>query len=134
VSKPTIFLDTTIQIDRIGSSAKRQVQLEKELANYRLITSTYVLGEYLRTIVKDAIYLYGLVTEYAYLDEVIIYLGCHPNKRESSRMLMILGGLLRSSRIITTTFQLQTSIDLQERLSRYIESGLLKHFMLESAK
>lgn len=130
MSKPTIFLDTTIQIDRVGGSTKRQVQLEKELANYRLITSTYVLGEYLRTIVKDAIYLYGLVDKYTYLDEVITDLGRHPNKRESSRMMMILGGLLRSSRIITPSFQLQTRSDFQERLSRYIEIGLLKHFML----
>lgn len=130
MSKPTIFLDTTIQIDRVGGSMKRQVELEKKLANYRLITSAYVLGEYLRTIVKDAIYLYGLVDECTYLDEVITYLGRHPNKRESSRMMMILGGLLRSSRIIPPSFQLQTRSDFQDRLSRYIEIGLLKHFML----
>lgn len=130
MNKPTLFLDTTIQIDRVGGSMKRQVQLEKELANYRLITSTYVLGEYLRTIVKDAIYLYGLVDQCTYLDEVLTDLGRHPNKRESSRMMMILGGLLRSSRIITPSFQLQTRSEFQERLSRYIEFGLLKHFML----
>lgn len=130
MSKPTIFLDTTIQIDRIAGSAKRQVQLEKELANYRLITSTYVLGEYLRTIVKDAIYLYGLVDKSTYLDEVITDLGRHPNKRESSRMMMILGGLLRSGRVVPPSFQLQTRSDFQERLSRYIEIGLLKHFMV----
>lgn len=130
MSQPMLFLDTTIQIDRVAASAQRQGQLAQELANYQLITSTYVLGEYLRTLVKDAIYLYGLVDQYAYLDEVITYLGRHPNKRESSRMMIILGGLLRSSRTITTTFPLETRSDFQDRLSRYIEIGLLKHFML----
>ncbi len=82
MSKPALFLDITIQIERIVGDRTRQSALRNELANYRLVTSTYVLGEYLRTLVKDAIQLHRLVVQHTHLDEVITYLGRHPNKRE----------------------------------------------------
>jgi hypothetical protein len=112
----------------VGSRA-RQTELRHELADYRLVTSTYVLGEYLRTLVKDAIQLHRLVTQQSYLDEVVTYLGQHPNKSEASRMLLMLGALLRSGRIPDQTLTLQVRSDLLDRLARYIEISLVSHFM-----
>lgn len=129
MSQPTLFLDTTIQIGRIIGSAPRRRQIQQHLANQRLITSTYVLGEFLRTLVKDAIKLHHLCGQYSYLDEVLTELGQLPNKRETSRMTLLLGTLLRGQRVNAASFTPQMQVELQDRLTRYIEFGLLDHFM-----
>ncbi len=129
MSKPSLFLDTTIQIERIVGDRTRQRALSNELANYRLVTSSYVLGEYLRTVVKDAIQLHRLVAQHTHLDEVISYLGRHLNKREASRMMLILGAMLRIGRTAEPKHDAQARLDLLDRLSRYIEISLLSHFM-----
>jgi len=128
MSKPTLFLDTTIQIERVVSHAQRRTQLQETLSPYRLITSSYVLGEFLRTLVKDAIQLHQRIEQYAHLDEVITDLGQHPNKRVASRMMLILGTLLRGNRTAQSTFDAQTRLQIQDRLARYIDFGLLDHF------
>lgn len=129
MSKSALFLETTIQIERIVGDRTRQRALHTELANYRLVTSTYVLGEYLRTLVKDAVQLHRLVAQQTHLDEVITYLGRHLNKREASRMMLILGAMLRSGRAAEPKQDAQARLDLLDRLSRYIEISLLSHFM-----
>lgn len=129
MNKPTLFLDTTIQIERVVSPAQRRSQLQATLIPYRLITSTYVLGEFLRTLIKDAIQLHQRIAQYTHLDEVITDLGQHPNKRQASRMLLILGTLLRSNRTAQSTFDAQTRLQVQDRLARYIDFGLLDHFL-----
>lgn len=130
MSKPTLFLDTTIQIERVVSAAQRRAQLQETLAHYRLITSTYVLGEFLRTLVKDAVQLHHRIEQYAHLDEVITNLGQHPNKREAGRMLLILGTLLRTERATqATAWPAQVRLQIQERLARYIKFALVDHFL-----
>lgn len=61
--KPHVFLDTTIQIERLTATRARRAQLTAQLAGKEVVTSTYVLGEFLRTLVKDCITLYTLVAE-----------------------------------------------------------------------
>ena len=129
MSPPALFLETTIQIERIVGDRTRQRSLRAELANYRLATSTYVLGEYLRTLVKDAVQLHRLVAQQPHLDEVITYLGRHLNKREASRMMLTLGAMLRIGRTAEPKHDAQARLDLLDRLSRYIELSLLSHFM-----
>jgi len=126
----SLFLETTIQIERVAASRARQASLRRELAPYRLVTSTYVLGEYLRTLVKDTVRLHRLVAEHAHLDDVITAIGQHPNKREASRMLLIGGMVLRSSAGWKSQ---DTGIrdTLLERLARYAEFALLNHFLGE---
>jgi hypothetical protein len=123
-----LFLETTIQIERVAASRARQASLRRELASYRLVTSTYVLGEYLRTLVKDAVRLHRLVAEHTHLDDVMTAIGQHPNKREASRMLLIGGMVLRSSDDWKSQ---DASIrdTLLERLARYAEFALLNHFL-----
>lgn len=55
-----LFLDTTIQIDRVTGSKKRKEEVEKVLKDNNLYCSAYVLGEYYATVVNDLVTLYGL--------------------------------------------------------------------------
>lgn len=90
-----LFLDTTVQIERVVGSRARQAKLREELAGYRLVTSTYILGEYLRTLVKDATQLYHLILSYEHLDDVVTAMAQHPNKREAGRMLLLWANVQR---------------------------------------
>lgn len=134
MSTPTLFLDTTIQIERVVGSRARQTALRSELANYRLITSAYVLGEYLRTIVKDAIQLHRLIAQNAYLDDVMTQIAQRLNKREASRMLLILGALLRADGQPDGRLDAAARNDLLDRLARYIEISLPNRFTLGIAE
>jgi hypothetical protein len=124
----TLFLETTIQIERVAARRARQTSLRRELASYRLVTSTYVLGEYLRTLVKDTVRLHRLIAEHTHLDDVMTAIGQHPNKREASRMLLIGGIVLRSSDDWKTR-DTDLRATLLERLARYAEFALLNHFL-----
>lgn len=55
-----LLLDTTIQIDRITGSKERKQSLENVLNGNELYCSTYVLGEYYNTIIKDFVTLFAL--------------------------------------------------------------------------
>ncbi len=55
-----ILLDTTVQIERIFKRAKKE-KIEKIIAEHRCGSSTYVLGEYKSTIVKDFVALYNIM-------------------------------------------------------------------------
>lgn len=122
----TIFLETTIQIERVLGSRERQANLRAELGNYRLITSHYVLGEYLRTAIKDAIQLYQLLLKHAHLDDVMTAIGQHINKREASRMMLILGAALRNGYVLEPTTQAQS--ELIDRLLLMINVLFLRRF------
>ena len=58
-----LFLETTIQIQKDFGTKERRRNIKKELQGKRLLTSTYVMMEYLRTIVADAVYLYVKLKE-----------------------------------------------------------------------
>ncbi|MBN1315533.1 MAG: hypothetical protein JXA42_08695 [Anaerolineales bacterium] len=128
MSQNTLFLETTIQIERVAGNRMKQAGLRRELAPYRLISSTYVLGEFLRTLVKDSIRLHRLVVEHPHLDDVMTTIGQHPNRREASRMSLIWGSIMRlgwgSDRQDS-----DARADLLDRLARYIEFSLLNRFM-----
>ena len=126
MTRPSLFLETTIQIERVVGSRERQAALQSELAGYSLVTSHYVLGEYLRTVVKDAVYLHRLVTAFAYLDDVMTAIGRHPNKKEASRMTLMLGALMRAGSVLEPTALSRS--ELVDRLSRMIDVTLLSRF------
>lgn len=124
--RPPVFLETTIQIERVMGNRTSQNALRAELANYRLITSHYVLGEYLRTVVKDAVHLHRVVTSRPYIDDVITAIGQHPNKKEASRMTLLLGALLRTGYTLEPTSAARH--DLLDRLARMIDVTLINRF------
>ena len=125
----TLFLETTIQIERVAARRARQTSLRRELASYRLVTSTYVLGEYVRTLVKDAVRLHRLVAAHMHLDDVMTAIGQHPNKREASRMLLIGGAVMRSSDDWEKVQDTDIRANLLDRLSRFTEFVLLNRFL-----
>jgi len=118
---PRVFLDTTIQIERLTGTHARRAQLAAQLAGKEVVTSTYVLGEFLRTLVKDCITLYTLVWENVYLDDVEVQIANRFNKREASRCLLLWATLQRAraygrEKVLCT-------------LRTYIEYGLVQAFM-----
>ena len=116
-----IFLDTTIQIERLTGTRARRAQLAAQLAGKEVLTSTYVLGEFLRTLVKDCITLYTLVSQSAYLDDVEVQIANRFNKREANRCLLLWAGL-HQARAYGREKVLYT-------LRAYIEYGLVQAFM-----
>jgi len=120
-SRPTLFLDTTIQIERVVGSRARQAALQRELAGYELMTSTYVLGEYTRTLVRDAVQFHNLVLAYEHMDDVMTAIAQHRNKREGGRMMLLWANLLRE-RVYSRAHALDT-------LELYIEMGLVNRFL-----
>ena len=116
-----VFLDTTIQIERLTGTRARRAQLAAQLADRETLTSTYVLGEFLRTLVKDCITLYTLVSQNAYLNDVEVQIANRFNKREASRCLLLWAALHRA-RSYGREKVLHT-------LRAYIEYGLVQAFM-----
>ena len=116
-----VFLDTTIQIERLTGTRARRAQLADQLAGKEVMTSTYVLGEFLRTLVKDCITLYTLVSQNAHLDDVEVQIANRFNKREAGRCLLLWASLHRTraygrEKVLCT-------------LRTYIEYGLVQAFM-----
>lgn len=60
-SNPRVFLDTSIQIERLIGPRSHKVAIERQLAmpNFGAMTSHYVLMEFQRTIVADYVRVYN---------------------------------------------------------------------------
>ncbi len=120
-SSGSLFLDTTIQIERVVGSRARQAELRQLLAGRRLATSTYVLGEYLRTLVRDATLLHRLVLDHEHLDDVMTAIARHRNKRESGRMLLLWANVQRAG-----VFGRHHILDM---LESYVNGSLVSCFL-----
>ncbi len=116
-----IFLDTTIQIERVTATRARQIEIEHALAGVQVLTSTYVLGEYLRTLVQDALVLYNLVNTTEHLYDVETRMANLLNKRSASRCLLLWASLHRSG--------IYERAKLLRTLRVYIDYGLANRFM-----
>lgn len=109
---PMLFLETTIQIDRVIGEQLRRETIRANLRGRTLVTSWHVLGEFNKTLVQDAVVLRNLVrlspsVEEAYrrLDRFI------PAERKHRRTVGLLGYLG-----VTSDRQ-----DLLDRLETFIE-------------
>ena len=69
-----LFLETTIQIQKDFGTKERRRNIKKALQGKQLLTSTYVMMEYLRTIVADAVYIYVKLKETENIGEALIHL------------------------------------------------------------
>lgn len=117
-----IFLDTTIQIERVTATRTRQAKIAQALADGQIITSTYVLGEFLRTLVQDALVLYNMVQSTEQLYDVETKMAQLLNKRSASRCLLLWAALHRTG--------VYERARVMRTLQTYIEYGLLNRFML----
>ena len=64
-----LFLDTTIQIDRIFGSHKRKMAIHKICAGKECCCTTYVLGEFYATIMRDVVTIYHVLLRESDLNE-----------------------------------------------------------------
>jgi hypothetical protein len=119
---PHIFLDTTIQIERVTATRARQAEIAQALAGARVISSTYVLGEYLRTLAQDALVLHNLALRSEQLYDVETQIAHLLNKRSASRCLLLWASLHRLG--------VYEKPKLLRTLRVYIEYGLVNRFML----
>lgn len=121
-SRPRVFLDTTIQIERATATYARQAEIARSLTGVQTVTSTYVLGEYLRTLVRDALVLLNLVqtTEQPY--DVETQMAHLLNKRSVSRCLLLWASLHRAG--------VYTKPKLLRSLQAHLEYGLVNQFLV----
>ncbi len=117
-----LFLDTTIQIERITATRTRQQEIAAILHGNQVITSTYVLGEYLRTLVADAALLYRLVCDTEQLYDVETQIAHLFNKRSASRCLLLWAAFHRSGVYDRTM--------ILSKLRIYLQYGLVNRFMV----
>jgi hypothetical protein len=113
-------MDTTVQADKyLGSKDKRQYIISICKKN-KLISSTYVLGEFKSSFLRDATALYTLVLDSYDIPEVLIRLEETFSKRIDDRMSKLLGNLIRELGL--------NKDELLDRLEYYIEDLLIKRF------
>jgi len=117
-----IFLDTTVQIERVTATRACQEEIVRALVGAQVITSTYVLGEYLRTLVQDALVLYNLVLQTEQPHDVETRIAQLLNKKSASRCLLLWASLHRAG--------VYEPANLLRTLRVYIEYGLINRFMV----
>ncbi len=117
-----LFLDTTIQIERITATHERQREIAEACRGKELVTSAYVLGEYLRTLVADAALLYRLVCAAAQLYDVETRIANLFNQRSASRCLLLWAALHRSG--------IYDREMILAKLRIYLQYGLVNRFMV----
>ncbi|ODM27098.1 hypothetical protein A7W90_13235 [Clostridium sp. Bc-iso-3] len=117
----TLFMETTVQADKF--LGKRQVKnnIRNLCKGKKLISSTYVLGEFKSNFLKDATSLYNLVKDSFDIGEAIIRFSEVYSKRISSRMGKLFGNLVRE-------YGLENKEELLDTLEFYIEDLLIKRF------
>lgn len=130
MSSTTIFLDNTIQIERIFIPSRRVI-IQKHLTaeNTSVISSTYLLMEYRRTVVADFIAVYNLVKSHEKLGEALAHLSsgrARFSKRKIERRQKILGMAMTDCE---DADEYLTRLGVLRILEVYIEGGLERRFM-----
>ncbi|MBX3012653.1 MAG: hypothetical protein KF832_14150 [Caldilineaceae bacterium] len=77
------------------ATRSRQAEIAQTLAGVQVLTSTYGLGEYLRTLVQDALVLYNLVLKTEELFDVETQIAHLFNERSANRCLRLWAALHR---------------------------------------
>lgn len=84
-----LFLDTTIQIDRIFGSRKKKAAIRAACEGHTCCCSTYVLGEFYATIIKDAVDIYHILWGEDNLNEAERRVSELARNRRSERMHLL---------------------------------------------
>ena len=117
----TLFMETTVQADKFLGERERKNNIRNMCKNKKLVSSTYVLGEFKSNFLKDATSLYILVKDSADIGEAIIRFSEVYSKRISSRMGKLFGNLIKDCGI-------DNKEELLDTLEFYIEDLLVKRF------
>ena len=124
-SKPIVFLDTSIQVDRILGKRERKVKIEQQLADDALqfVSSHYVFMEFQRSVIADHAHVHNNMLSHDDWQELVTELHAG-TRRYRPRALM------RSMQIFTQMIvagQMNRELAL-EFLKIQIEHGLSLHF------
>lgn len=113
-SNQTIFLDTSIQIERILGAKHKQLEIEHHLAkaNYQFVTSHYAFMEFQRSVIADHVYVHNQIGQYDDWEEIVIRL------RSGTRAFR--------PRSFVRVMQIFTRTMLISRMNREIALNLLK--------
>ncbi|MFQ6032256.1 MAG: hypothetical protein ACE5K2_04975 [Candidatus Zixiibacteriota bacterium] len=115
-----LFLETTLQVERVFGSERIKRLINEAVRGRSLITSTYVLMEFKRTITSDFVNFYNALEQEENISEALAQLA-KSYGRHSSRYLLILSVILRERRTLNKEKTL-------EILSRYIRWDLRRRF------
>lgn len=80
-----LFLDTTIQIDRIFGSRKKRNMIREICAGKECCCTTYVLGEFYATIMRDVVTVYSVLLRENDLNEAERYVAELARNRTANR-------------------------------------------------
>ncbi|MBI2303168.1 MAG: hypothetical protein HYU86_00275 [Chloroflexi bacterium] len=109
---PILFLETTIQIDRVIGTQDRRATITSHIGGRRLCTSGHVLGEYNRTLIRDAITFRDLLRSSPSVEEAIKRLGRYaPYGRKYRRTVDLLASIGFDSDRQNTLDRLEIYID-----------------------
>ncbi len=130
MSSTKIFLDNTIQIERIIVPSRRAIiQPHLTAEGTSVISSTYLLMEYRRTVVADFIAVHNLVKSYKQLGAAVAHLSsgrARFSKRMIERRQMILGMAMVDCEDADESL---TRVGVLRILELYLEGGLERRFM-----
>ena len=110
---PLVFLETTIQIDRIIGLQERRDAIRSNLDGKRACTSGHVLGEFNRTLIRDAIAFRDLVLSSSSVGEAVKRLNNYD--RRYPRTINLLATLGFDGDRQNTIDRLEKFIDWQAR-------------------
>ena len=88
-----IFLETTVQIDRIIGRQEKREKIRRNIDGQRLCTSGHVLAEFNRTLIKDAVTFRNLLLTSPDVGEAVLRLDKYPKNRKFSRTVFLLARL-----------------------------------------
>jgi hypothetical protein len=115
----SIFLETTIQADRILGTKKRKETVIKNLKDKSLLSSRTVLGEFINTFIHDAAVYYNLIVDSPNAEEALKRLP-HIRQRVTNRRIAIFASVAEESG--------WDRLDILDKLEQWIEWGLIKRF------
>ncbi|MEQ9714510.1 MAG: hypothetical protein ACTSSP_07665 [Candidatus Asgardarchaeia archaeon] len=98
-TKDCVYVDTSALIPRILAPKAIRNRLNEKFKKYerKLVTSTYVVGEFKRTLIRDLIFLRNLIFDYG-IEETLKRLSRLPRTRRISNIISILGGVILTFR------------------------------------
>lgn len=92
-TQKSLFLETTIQIERVIGTLERRQTIRRNIDGCRLCTSGYVLAEYNRTLVRDAITFRDILLTSPSVGDAIQRSTKYSRTRKFPRMMSLLAHL-----------------------------------------
>ena len=117
-----VFMDTTAQADKFLAKEQKKNKISQICAGKKVLSSTYVLGEFKANFLKDATTLYNLVYDSKNLGEALKRLEETYSNRITKRMCKLFGNIIKD------VDDANDKEGVLDRLEIYIDDILVKRF------